>query len=203
MSIFETKNTTPEQIAALLKATLEDGANWNQAIEASGIKYSRAWLIVRRAQLERDFPNLIVNSDQLVAAWRDANEVTSLADPKDLLSAALSDTVKRLHDEKCSWGEIMVRLGQSEGVVRKAFEYKTSLKSVGQRVGKGGRWVMDRGELYQENRKHEGAWIPGSLKRSEVRVEALANYVPKPETAKKVAAKRAAGTRKAAAKKAS
>lgn len=197
MSIFATKNTTAEQIGILLKAALEDGLNWQQASELSGIKYSRGWLIVRRAQLEQNYPNLLVDSSALIMGF----EATSLADPKNLVPAALSDTVKRLHDEGCSWGEIMVRLGQTEGTVRKAFEYKTTLKSVGQRVGKGGRYWDGRADLYQENRRKEGAWIPGSLKRNEVRVEALANYVPKEATLKKVARKRAATPRKAATKK--
>lgn len=197
---FATKQATVEKCKALIaKALNEDGSfkgNWSEILDSEeaegGIKYSRGWLIIRRESLVRMQPNLLVSSSTLVAAFQESGKVAELEDPKYLVSAALSDTVKQLRDQKCSWGEIMVRLACTEGTARAAFEYKTTLRSLGQRVGKGGRWVAGRGDLYTDNRVKEGAYIPLSERPSEVKVEALANYIPKVATKVKVARKAAA-----------
>lgn len=180
-SIFATKNTDDELVHELV-------TNVDRYVSAEGkvkaaelpeqIKYSRAWLILRRAWVEQHQPGLL---EKLPSKAEQAKLEKRFAadDPNWHDRHVLGPIVARLHDEGCSWGEIMIRLGMTESKVRKAFERADGArKSVGLRTGKGGRFVADRPDLYQGNRVAEGAHIPNEVKASVVRVEELLNYVP-------------------------
>jgi predicted RNA-binding protein YlqC (UPF0109 family) len=177
-----TKDATAEKAERLIAACLTEKLNWSAACEAAGIGYSRGWLIVRWAELMLGAPDLMVqftpSANKEESVWQ------------------LGQIVKPLVDAKCSWGEVMVRTGQSEGACRKAFKLATGINDRGHRIGKGGRFVADRPDLYQENRKHEGAWIPATTEEhpapSQVAIEALRNYIPAEKPVAKVRAKKAA-----------
>jgi hypothetical protein len=181
-SIFATKSTPAEQVAELVDNldhyVTPEGIIRTKEVATQPIKYSRAWLILRRAYLEAHAPKLL--EKELPAAQVAKIEKTHAAtNPDWRLRFVTGPVVVRLHDEGCSWGEIMVRMGLNEGVVRKAFEKaQGDRKSVGLRTGKGGRFVGGRGDLYTENRQAEGAAIPLPLRVSEVEVEQLLNFEP-------------------------
>lgn len=204
--IFATKQATAEEVNKLIKAALDENGNfkggWKTIVTESSIGYSRGWLIVRREHLVRTQPNLIVNADALVQAFVESGKVTTLVNPKDLEAAALSGVVKELHKldgSGESWGEIMVRLGRNEGIVRKAFEYGTTLRSLGQRTGRGGRFAAGRADLYTDNMVKQGAHVPVGVSVRTIAKDELVNFVPKEGTKKALAAKRA--PRKVAASK--
>lgn len=184
MSIFATKSTPAADIQNLVDRldhyVTADGIIRTKEVADQPIKYSRAWLILRRAWLEANSPKLIVKVSD--AAKAKAQKTYGDVDPKWLERHVYGPIVQDLHDEQgCSWGEIMVRMGLSEGVVRKSYEACDGLKrTVGLRTGKGGRFAADRPDLYQENRKAEGAYVPNEkgIYASTVPVEMLLNAVP-------------------------
>lgn len=184
MSIFATKSTPAEQVANLVDNldhyVTADGIIRTKEVADQPIKYSRAWLILRRAYLEQHQKSLLVTVSATAKAK--AQKQFGDADPKWLERHVYGPIVTTLHDDEgCSWGEIMVRMGLSEGVVRKSYEACDGLKrTVGLRTGKGGRFAADRPDLYQENRKAEGAYVPNEkgIYASTVPVELLLNAVP-------------------------
>jgi hypothetical protein len=141
--------------------------------KASGWDYSRTWQVARRWVIEARTPDLLVNTSELVKGL----EV-------DKVEATLSRVVVKLHDDKlCSWGEINVRMGLSEGRVRKLYKY-SGKKDIGQRTGQGGRFVYQDPTLYLEHMKKEGAVIPTTLK-GRPKVEECLNAKPKAPKARR------------------
>lgn len=206
-SPFATKNTNADHVKKLIAASLEqaseDGtfpsALWGQA-EFGGIKESRGWLIARRAWLEVNRPEALVE----VPAGTDFSKK-----PADG-GVSLRKFGKQLHDLRGdghgdSWGELMVRTGLSEGKVRRAWEAAPDesgnfKKSEGHRTGKGGRMLADNPEIYLGHRQQEGGHIPTELQKRprEVQVEDLLN-AKDPETGKVVRFQRPAKKRAAKA----
>ena len=178
MSVFETKSANAESTAALLEAALplmgEDGRiPWSKVEALTGIKYSRGWLIVRRAYLEAQNPEVLVNISGLTSA-----AMAKYGSEFDLHTHVVEPVVRNLRDEQqLSWGEIAVRCGMPEGAIRKAYRRNGTKKDLGLRIGRGGRFAYDEGTYYQDNRRKEGAHIPTTVKMRP-KVEELLNYVP-------------------------
>lgn len=151
-SPFATANTNSEDVEALIEVGLEhmkpNGAiEWSEIADQTNIGYARGWLIVRRAYLETHNPSAL--------------EVLPTDPDPDKQFRKQCDHVIHMRDvQKLSWGEIMVRLGRTEGEVRKLYRKNGLKKDLGLRIGKGGRFAYDDPTLYQENRKVEGAHIP-------------------------------------------
>jgi hypothetical protein len=181
MSIFSTKSTDQadvENLVSNLDHYMPEGLANTKAIADQPIKYSRAWLILRRAYLEQNAKSLLWEPTK--TATEKAHKTFGGTDPQWLERHVYGPKVTELHDEGCSWGEIMVRLGKSEGFVRKSFEACDGRKrTVGLRTGKGGRFAADRPDLYQEHRRAEGAEVPNEkgIYASNVPVEMLLNAV--------------------------
>jgi hypothetical protein len=168
-SIFATEDTPAAEVSALIAATLEvctsagDELKWAELSSVCpSIKYSRGWLIARRAQLEEYAPELLT---RLVKASKGSEE--RYAHAKKFHAARLGT--------KLSWGELAVRFGVSESYVRECFKLAGVEKDLGLRIGKGGRFAYGDPTLYLENRKAEGAQIPVELKGRPA-VEQLLNF---------------------------
>jgi hypothetical protein len=129
-------------------------------------KYSRAWLIARRYQIEKYSPQLIKDLPQLPKEDAEGRFKHGKVFHADRMSSLLS------------WGEIMVRHACTEGYVRACFELAGVEKSRGLRVGKGGNFLYKDPTLYLDNRKAEGAQIPVDLKGRPM-VEQLLNFKAK------------------------
>lgn len=184
-SIFATKATSAEAINDLV-ANVDQYTTESGEIRTAEVptgegypKYSRAWLILRRAWLEQHNPKALWQPTQKAVA---AAESKFGDNPDWLERHVYGPKVVELHTEGCSWGEIMVRLGKTEAFVRKAFEKADAeahggggVRSVGLRTGKGGRFVADRPDLYQGGLKAEGAEIPADEAPSAVPVPKLRN----------------------------
>lgn len=182
-SIFATSATPAADVANLVDNldhfVTADGIVITKALEEVAIKYSRGWLILRRAWLEAFQPKLLWSPTAAQVAK--AQKTFGDTDPKWLERHVYGPKCSELRDEGCSWGEIAVRVGKSESYCRKAFEAADGTKrSVGLRIGKGGRFAADRPDLYQENRKAEGAQVPNEkgVYASNVPVELLLNFAP-------------------------
>lgn len=184
-SIFATASTPLADVAEIVdhldRFVTSDGIIITKALEGVSIKYSRAWLIARRAWLEANQPKLLVTPTK--AAVDKAEKTFSATDPKWMERHVLGPIALKLRLEGHSWGEIAVRMGISESLVRKAFVLAPKdapMKDVGLRIGKGGRFVADRPDLYTDNRKAEGAEIPDAkgVYASTVEVSKLLNFVP-------------------------
>ena len=208
-NIFATANTTSAQVAQLLKVALPlmqpspDGRtailSWAK-VEAAlpgddAIGYARGWLIVRRAYLEANQANLIVDTATMVEAARKQAEAKNQLNGFDPVRTVLGPVVADLKDVKLlSWGEIMCRCGLTEGQARKAYRALDAKKDVGVRNGHGGAFAYGDGTLYRDNRKSQGAWIPTTIGARKPTEQELLNYVPKDgeaAAAPKAAAKRA------------
>lgn len=92
-------------------------------------------------------------------------------------------TVRELRDDfGYSWGEIMVRVGRTEGAVRAAYKEATGKLSEGTRNGRGGRWLNNDAELYADTLKPTGTHIPVAYGRTLARKAAaeqrLGNLTP-------------------------
>ena len=208
ISIFATDHTDAKDVAALIKAGVEhmkaDGSiDWKgmpEAVRPSdvaggqlAIKYSRAWLIVRRAFLELNSPKSLVTLPTVT----EAPEGSTV---KEATNRAWSKVITPMRDtDGLSWGEISVRVGVPESKIRTCYRATGAKKDVGLRIGKGGRFAYASPELYLEHRKLEGAQIPAELKGRPA-VEQLLNAT-NPATGK-VAAPVKAVAKKAPAKKA-
>lgn len=197
-SVFATASTSQAEVAALIEigVPLMDAAGtvpWAKIEAATGIKYSRGWLIVRRAYLEANMPELLVDTQAFIqqaqAKAKEANKLSEFNPDRDVVS----DLAAHLREAKCSWGEIAVRLGLPESKVRTAYKLKGGKKDLGLRIGKGGRFAYDDPTLYRANRKAEGAHIASDFTKKPQEVELL-NYQPevpattaKPKATKKTA----------------
>lgn len=152
---------------------------------ASGWDYSRTWQVARRWVIEAKTPKLIVDCSALIKG-KDADQVDPI----------LAKVVIDLHDgpTQASWGEINVRMGLSEGRVRKLYAKYSGKKDRGLRTGQGGRFVTDNPTLYLDNMKREGAEIAEDFKGIPTKPEQCLNYkkpvakrVRKPRTPKAAA----------------
>lgn len=184
-SVFATSKTSVEDLQALhdvaLPLMVASGGivKWGVIEKATGIGYSRGWLIARRWYLEQNAPATLIDMDKLIAAKQSAT-----IDFDAAVRLVASPMIQAMYDDqKLSWGEIMVRLGWTEGRVRKTYEATGAKKTLGLRTGKGGNFAYRDGSLYTEHRVKEGAQIPVTLKRRPV-VEDLLNAT-KPEPAAK------------------
>ena len=207
VSVHATNVTKGEdQVADLIRVGLETCSptgrvNWDD-IKASfpgelEIGYSRGWCVVRRAWIEANAPQLL-HDVELAALAADA--MARKGSEFNLNVDVLGPVARQLRDEdQLSWGEIAVRMNIPESKVRAAYRTKAGHKDLGLRIGKGGRFVADRGDLYVENMKAEGVVVDAALPRSTFRTmdrSAALNYRA-PEQAKPV---RKAATKKVAAK---
>jgi hypothetical protein len=63
------------------------------------------------------------------------------------------EAVRDARKDGLSWGAIMIRMGRTEGQVRKAFKEATGIHSTATRVGRGGRFIGDAegAHLYAHN----------------------------------------------------
>jgi hypothetical protein len=138
------------------------------------ITYSRGWLIVRAAYIAAHQPELLSPMADLTA-----KALAKHGGNYDEVVHVLMPLVVAMRKQGLSWGEIMVRTNRTEGQVRRAFKAKAGMYDLGTRTGKGGRYLNDRGDLYQGNRAQEGAHIAGTVKHPRsVAVEELLNYQP-------------------------
>lgn len=150
-------------------------ATWTQL---TGVKYSRVWQIARRWYLEDTNPETLVDPQLAVKGWKaEHSEWVPVLKGDSEVMEALGPIVKAMRDGLCSWGEINVRIGVSEGLVRKAFSYKSSVKDKGLRIGKGGAFAYGDMLLYQANMKREGALIPSDY-RGKPKPEECLNFKP-------------------------
>ena len=204
--MFATEHMTQAEAEALIKLALplmdESGRiPWAKVEAATGIGYSRGWLIVRRASLQKNPPNLLVDAKGLMAkALEQATTAGKVGEftaheggqQKNVTAGerrTLSPIVHKHRDGlQLSWGEIAVRLGMPESKVRKLYRASGAKKDLGLRIGKGGKFAYDDPTLYLEHRKLEGAQIPVDLK-GKPKVEQLLNAEKKAAAAKKAAAK--------------
>ena len=201
--LFVTDHMTPAEADTLVKLALplmaENGRiPWSKVEAATGIGYSRGWLIVRRAYLEQNHPNLLVDAQGLMAtalkqaqdagtegefASHEGGELKNVTNGERRI---LSPIVHKLReDTSISWGEIAVRLGMPESKVRKLFRASGAKKDLGLRINKGGRFAYSDPTLYLENRKAEGAQIPVDLK-GRPKAEQLLNFQADEAPVKKV-----------------
>lgn len=180
--MLTTKATSDQAVATLLGLAIDEHGQrskvtWPELEAASGIGYSRAWLLVQRTLMERNSPALIVDTQAvLTQAQAEHREAGVPFDSK----AVLGEVVRTLRmDEGVSWGEISVRLNMPESQVRAVFRHNSTVKDVGLRIGRGGRWLNGDPTLYQAHRAKEGAFVPGTIKRAELKPEVLVNYEAK------------------------
>jgi len=197
-SPFATKNTEPEGVDSLIRqcrTVMDDRggivpAKLVRDLEpVTGIKYSRAWLILRRDYLERKRPDLLIAVPAQGALETSAEYARRcgliLRGARELGSGD-------------SWGELMVRTLRTEGWVRTAWSAAGAEKDLGTRCGHGGRFAYDAPDLYRENRKVEGAAIPADFK-GRPGEEDLLNFKAKAK-AQRARAKAAGGTTEDAAR---
>lgn len=187
---FITKDCTAEQAEKLVAAGLPimeaDGkVHWSAVEESAGeqVGYGRGWLVVRWAYLAKFQPDELVDAEAYISAQfkkATTDGKSGSFDPK----SALQHLVIRMRDTmQLSWGEIAVRLQMPESRVRSAYRHNGVKKDLGLRIGKGGRFAYDAGELYTDNRRKEGAQIPLDLK-AKPKVEQLLNFMAKGPEAK-------------------
>jgi len=169
-SIFATSTTPTAEVARLVdnldQFVSADGEVLAAQVAQAGIsiKYSRAWLILRRAWLEANQKSALVT---ISVAKRNAAEKKFAATNPDweLRHVFGPEVVKLRMNDELSWGEISVRLGIPESKVRSAFKKaEGARKDVGLRIGKGGRFAYGDPTLYLEHRASEGAHIPVDYK---------------------------------------
>lgn len=164
-SIFSTNTTDPKEVAFLVDNVNElapEGVFQPSALPADfGIKYSRAWLIARRAWLEANSKSSLVT----ISKTKVAKAQKTFGEAFNENRHVYGPIVENLRDEQlCSWGEISVRIGISESKVRASYKALGAKKDLGLRIGKGGRFAYGDPELYLEHRQVEGAMIPADYK---------------------------------------
>jgi hypothetical protein len=205
--LFVTNNMTTEEAEALVALALplmDDSGRipWAKVEDATGIGYSRGWLIVRRAYLELNQPGLIVDTNGLIAEARAHFTENGRESEFNPVKDGLGRIAEHYRDNlSLSWGEIAVRFGIPESRVRAAYKSLGGKKDRGLRIGKGGRFVYDEPVLYEDNRKVEGAHIPADLARKPKPEECL-NFDKEGRTIKERARLQAEKAAKAAARSA-
>src|SRR4051812_34381191 len=147
-----------------------DSLPTRKLMEASGWSESRTWQVARRRVIEAKQPGLIVDVSALVKGCE-----------ADKVDQTIAKVVIALRDKGESWGEINVRMGLSEGRVRKLFAQYSGRKDRGLRTGQGGRFVTNNPTLYLDNMKSEGAVISGEFKGIPQKPELCLNYKKAPK----------------------
>jgi len=182
---FITEKCNAEQTAKLVEAGLpimeSDGkVHWSAVEESAGetVGYGRGWLVVRWAYLAKFQPTLLIDSTKLISDAFKASEKSGKSGEFDEKTVLQAKVIELRDTEKLSWGEIAVRMQIPESRVRAAYRHNGVRKDLGLRIGKGGRFAYDAGELYTDNRRKEGAQIPLDLKAKPT-VEQLLNFIPK------------------------
>ncbi len=205
---FITAHFTQEEADALVKLALPLMADngqipWAKVEEKTGIKYSRGWLLVRWAWLNKNQPQALIPAKAKLAEAakkaEEAGQAAEFAKKSDRAGSVtngeakvLSPLVHDLRDVKgFSWGEIAVRMQLPESYARRLYKANGQKKDIGLRIGRGGRYVYDDPTLYRDNRKQEGAHIKVDLV-GRPKEEQLLNY--------KAPATKAPATKKATAK---
>jgi hypothetical protein len=183
---FITVHTSDADVEALINIGVplmgSDGRiKWAAVENATGIKYSRGWLILRHEWLAIKNPSALLNVTKLVSEkFAEAVEQKRSGEfdgDRDIICPI----VQELRDSKeLSWGEIAVRCGIPESKVRACYKKTAGKKDKGLRIGKGGRFAYDEPRYYMDNMKHEGAYIPVEIKGRRPQLEELLNY-RKPE----------------------
>ncbi len=188
---FITSATSEAAIASLVEqglahSRLTANGNWICEYEKidTEIGYNRGWLVVRYEWLKANEPAKLIPAKAMMAKATLEAAKNGNSQGYDAVRSVLGPIVAEHKDSmQLSWGEISVRLGLPEGMVRKAYRALDAKKDRGVRNGKGGRWLFNDGTLYQDNRKREGAWIPTEVV-GKPKVEQLLNFVPKAGPAK-------------------
>src|SRR4026209_182471 len=124
---FITEKCTVEDAKALIAKGLpqmnSDGrVPWSKVEEEAGTKvgYSRGWLVVRYAYLQKHNPQVLIPTSELLSkAFKQAEKEGNSGTYDE--RKVLSEVVVELRDvEQLSWGEIAVRMGIPESRVRRA-----------------------------------------------------------------------------------
>lgn len=133
------KNPTIETLTLALTMR-QDGADWPEILEATGLNYSQAWYFVESQRM------------------REAGELVE--------GEITPQTIVDLRAAKHSWGTIAVMCQLPESRVRRMFTEASNLKSQGLRIGKGGRYFYGySGEpLYSGELRPTGTAIPKDAK---------------------------------------
>jgi hypothetical protein len=175
-TMFVTKEEGLKPMLKVLEAWMAtnperwDSLPTRKLMEASGWSESRTWQVARRRVIEARQPGLIVDVSALVKGCE-----------ADKVDQTIAKVVIALRDKGESWGEINVRMGLSEGRVRKLFAQYSGRKDRGLRTGQGGRFVTDNPTLYLDNMKSEGAVISGDYKGIPAKPELCLNYKKAPK----------------------
>lgn len=117
------KQATPKQFAEAL-ALHKAGRSMKEILEKTGLNYSQAWLHVTDATMP--------DSERLNGQ-----------------GATLNRQIAESRKKGNSWGYIAVQARLPESRVRKLYEEATNTRSIGQRIGKGGRFLADDELIYR------------------------------------------------------
>lgn len=138
---------SPDEYAALeatALAMLKEGAKQTEVRLSLGLNHSQLDLIVYRNQLtEQDFARFAEGGATL----------------KERVTVARNQL-------GMSWGKIGLLAGEPETKVRKLYAEQSGNDSKGQRIGKGGRWLMNDHQLYIEELKPTGVVLPAGQVRN-------------------------------------
>lgn len=124
----------------------QSGKKMQEILEAVEMNYSQVWLFITDAELP--------DSERIKEKDRTPATVRSLRD-----------------DSENSWGMIQVRFGYrefSEGAIRKMYEEASGDRSIGLRIGRGGRFLNGDPVLYLDERRQPGIRISKDTPRSEL-----------------------------------
>lgn len=122
------------------------------------LNYSQTWLGIT----ERD---MVTNHPEL-----DHRAMDAAKKPAAIVEA------RNKMDDHASWGWLAVRFGMPESRVRKHFREEANVYDTGLRIGKGGRFMEDNGELYEGEAAKVGVIRvrgEGAVKIAAVKAEAL------------------------------
>lgn len=123
------KTKYPLADLAKLANRVEAGESIQKVLVDTGITYSAGWNYL---------------------TWRALNRDGGAIDCSEMTEAKFNTLVADLRDKKHhSWGLIMAETNRTEGKVRKAYEAKTNVRSVGTRNEHGGRFLADEETLYR------------------------------------------------------
>lgn len=132
---------TPEAYASLTStalAYLKSGMKQKEVRETLQLNHSQLDLIVYQNQLtEADFDRFLEGGGTLGERVAVARNQLSL-----------------------SWGVIGLLAGEPESRVRREYAKQTEKDSKGQRIGKGGRWLMNEPTLYERELNPTGTILP-------------------------------------------
>jgi len=141
---------SPKEYEALSASVLKD--------KAAGLSLSK---IGAKYNLNHTQVDWITYRDRITEADLEA---WATIDPKYLEQCPngteLQLRVLQGRDRKISWGMMAVLQECPESTIRKAYAAVTTLRSQGQRIGKGGRYFMQQPVLYEDVLRPTGTQIP-------------------------------------------